>query len=91
MREDDIRRPKRISGKAPIYSQEAREAGVHGKLIARCTITVEGTTENCHIVASLPPMDQAVLDALATWRFNPMLFVGRAVKFEYTVPFVLKP
>ena len=88
MRQDDIRIPIRISGKAPIYSQKASEAGVRGKLVARCTITVEGTTENCHILVSLPPMDQTVLDVLATWRFNPMLFVGRPVKVEYTFPFV---
>jgi hypothetical protein len=36
-------------------------------------------------------MDKAVLDALATWRFDPMHFVGRPVKIEYMIPFILEP
>lgn len=91
MRTGDFRRPRRLSGKAPLYTRKAREAGVRGKLVARCTVTVQGTIENCHILVSLPLMDKAVLDAMATWRFEPALFMGRAVNTIFTVPFRLVP
>lgn len=91
MRREDFKRPRRLSGKAPFYSPEAREAGVGGKVVAECIITATGTIEKCQIIKSLPALDQAVLDALATWRFEPMYFVGRAVSTKYTVPFVFKP
>jgi TonB family protein len=91
MRSDDMTRPRRLSGNMPVYSAEAREAKVQGTLVARCTITAEGIVKNCKIVASLPPMDAAALDALATWRFEPMRFLGRAVYTTYTVPFRFDP
>ena len=56
-------------------------------MIAQCMITADGDVKACKIIQSLPLLDQAVLDALATWRFEPSRFVGRAVNMKYTVPF----
>ncbi len=91
MRKDDFTRPRRLSGKAPLYSQEQREAGGGGAAIARCTLTVEGNLVNCQIIKSMPLMDQAILDAMATWRFEPMRFMGRPVSTTFTIPFHFAP
>lgn len=91
MRRDDFTRPRRLAGKAPVFPHEAREAGVRGRVVARCTLTETGTVENCRILRSLPLLDQAVLDAAVTWRFEPVRFVGRAVNMEYTIPFNFQP
>jgi hypothetical protein len=87
MRPDDIQRPRRLSGKTPLLSRKAREAGAQGKVVAECLITVEGNAEDCHILVSVPLLDQMILDSLATWRFEPMRFVGRAVRSKYIAPF----
>ena len=71
----------------PVYPLAAREAHVQGKAVAQCTITVEGNLESCKILQSLPLMDHAFLDALTTWRFEPILFLGRPIRALYTVPF----
>jgi protein TonB len=59
-------------------------------MLAKCTITTEGALTHCRIIKSLPYMDQPVLDALATWRFTPIIFEGKAVNVAYTVPFVFR-
>jgi len=61
-------RPTRIAGREPQYTREAMMARVEGMMIVRCTITLEGTLTNCRVIKSLPHMEKAVLDALATHR-----------------------
>jgi TonB family protein len=87
LRSDDFTRPHRLSGKAPVVSSEAREAGLKDAMIVQCTLTTSGILDDCRIIRSIPLMDQAVLTALSTWRFEPSRFVGRPVSIKYTIPF----
>jgi protein TonB len=91
MRADDFTRPHRLSGKMPVYSHAAREAGVHGRMRVRCTLTVLGLLEKCQILDSMPLMDQAVLEATTTWRYEPVRFVHRAISTTYTIPLLISP
>jgi TonB family protein len=79
--------PRLIEGKWPAYSDEAKALGAHGKVIARCTLTEEGVLVDCRIIKSLPPLDQAVLDALATRRYTPTCYKGHPQRVYYTFPF----
>jgi protein TonB len=76
--------PELLNGAAIQYTREAMEARVSGTVIARCTITREGTVENCRIIKGLPYMDTAVIDALTTRRYRPVHFQGRPVSVSYT-------
>lgn len=76
---ESMTRPKLISGRDPIYTPEALAAHVEGLIIVRCIITTSGTIENCVVIKSLPLMDQPVLDALASRRYEPPLLHGRPV------------
>jgi periplasmic protein TonB len=76
--------PELLNGAALQYTREALEARVSGTVIARCTITWEGSVANCRIIKGLPYMDGAVLDALTTRRYRPVHFQGRPVSVSYT-------
>ncbi|HEU4403722.1 MAG TPA: energy transducer TonB [Polyangiaceae bacterium] len=76
-----------LSGRQPAYTREAVEAGVEGKLLVGCVITVRGELENCRIVKSLPWLDVEVLSALKTQRYTPVTFNGRPVPVFYMFPF----
>ena len=76
-------RPVRLSGEDPSYTREAREAGVEGMLVVRCTITSEGRLEDCRVIKGLPHMDAEVLRALSTHRYSPVTFQGRPVRVGY--------
>ena len=82
-----MERPKRLSGQLPNYGRKARRACAQGTVIAKCVIGKTGGLTSCRIIRSLPPLDEAVLDALATWQMTPVLFQGSPVACEYTIPF----
>ncbi len=80
-------RPKMISGSMPVMSAEARRRYAQGTVIVRCVITVEGALTDCQVLRSVPLLDQSILDALATQRFTPVTFEGRALAVSYIFPF----
>lgn len=77
-------RPKKISGRDPEYSREALAAGVDGMMIVRCVIELDGKLADCKVIKSLPYMENAVLSALATHRYTPVMFQGRPQRVNYT-------
>jgi serine/threonine-protein kinase len=79
----EMTRPTMLSGSDPVFTREAIVAGVEGMMIAKCTITTAGTLQNCRIVKGLPYMDQAMLDALATRKYTPVMLQGKPVAVEY--------
>jgi len=85
-----MERPQKLSGPEPAYTREAREANVEGKLLAQCVITADGALSGCHILKSLPFMDQAVLSALAKQRWSPAKVDGKPVSVLFTIPFTFK-
>ncbi|HVY47870.1 MAG TPA: energy transducer TonB, partial [Minicystis sp.] len=75
--------PSFVSGQMPVYTREALEAKVQGKVIVKCVVTTSGALTGCRIVKGLPYMDQAVLAAMATQRYTPVLSNGQPVAVEY--------
>lgn len=88
---EGMTRPERIEGRDPQYTREALAAHVGGMTIVRCVITVEGRIENCRMIKPLPYMEKAVLDAVSTWRYKPVLFQGKPVSVEYVFNIRLVP
>ncbi|MBN9684109.1 MULTISPECIES: energy transducer TonB [unclassified Corallococcus] len=82
--------PKMLSGAQFSYTDEARRAGVEGMIIAKCVITTEGRVRDCRIIRGLPFMDDAVLDALSSRQYQPLMFQGRPVNVSYTFNIKLK-
>lgn len=83
---DGMTRPTLLSKTDPIYTREARDANVAGLILTKCVITTSGTLRGCRIVRGIPLMDQAVLSALAQWRYSPVLYQGKPVTVEYLIP-----
>jgi periplasmic protein TonB len=75
--------PKLISGDPIQYTREAREARVRGTLVAKCVITRQGDVENCRLIKGVPYMDQAVISALETRRYRPVMFQGEPISVTY--------
>ena len=84
--------PEQLQGKPIVYSREALDFGVQGTIQAKCVINLRGLLENCKILKSLPYMDKAVLDALSSRRYKPVLLGGKPVAVEYVfdIKLVLK-
>jgi TonB family protein len=87
----EMTRPTLISSGELSYPREAMVAGSSGTIIAKCTITAEGTLRSCRIIKGLPFLDKAALDVLATRRYSPVMYQGKAVSVEYVFNLKVSP
>lgn len=88
----NVRPPRAIHRVDPQYPPAAREARVQGMVILELIIDESGSVREARILKGLPyGMDQAALDAVRQWRFEPGTQEGRpvAVIFNVTVAFRL--
>jgi TonB family protein len=90
--EGDIMPPKPVKNSAPVYPEIARVAGVEGVVILGVKTNEEGQVVDAIILRSIPLLDQAAIDAVRQWVYEPLLVAGKAmpVVFTVTVRFQLK-
>ncbi len=90
--EGDIKPPKLIKEAAPVYPEIARVAGVEGVVILGVKANEEGKIVDVIVLRSIPLLDQAAIDAVRQWVYEPMIIDGKAVPvvFTVTVRFQLK-
>lgn len=90
--EGDIKPPKLIKKVDPVYPQQAKEAGVEGVVILEVTTDVFGRVANVRVLRSIPLLDQAAIDAVRQWVWEPLVLDGepRGMIFNVTVAFRLK-
>lgn len=82
--------PVKISGAAPVYTELARKAQVEGPVILESIIDEQGDVTDVRVLQGLPMgLDQAAVEAVRTWKFQPATFEGKLVKvyFSLTVNF----
>ncbi|HOW86741.1 MAG TPA: energy transducer TonB [Candidatus Aminicenantes bacterium] len=88
----DIKPPKLVKQVNPVYPEEARQAGVEGLVIIEAKADEHGKVVDARVLRSAPPFDQAALDAVKQWIYEPLVIDGkpRRVVFTVTVRFALK-
>jgi protein TonB len=88
----DIKPPKLVKEVAPIYPEIARQARMEGVVIIEATTDVYGRVIGWRVLRSIPMLDQAAIDAVRQWVYEPMIINGRprGVIFTVTVRFQLK-
>ncbi|NOR53737.1 MAG: TonB family protein [Candidatus Aminicenantes bacterium] len=88
----DIKPPKLIKEVKPVYPKAARKAGIKGIVIIEVTTDVYGRVIDTKILKSIPDLDQAAMDAVKQWVYEPMIIdeKPRGVIFVVTVTFNLK-
>jgi TonB family protein len=86
-----IKPPKRIKEVRPVYPEVARKARVEGIVILEAKADEEGNVADTRILRSIPLLDQAAIEAVKQWKYEPMIVDGKARKvvFTVTVRFVL--
>jgi TonB family protein len=84
--------PKLIKSVNPIYPEEAKKAGIEGIVILEATTDEYGRVVDVKVVKSVDPtLDQAALDAVKQWVYEPKVIDGkrRGITFTATVRFTL--
>ena len=84
--EGDIKPPKLVKDVKPIYPEEARKAGIEGIVILNVRTDIYGRIEDVLVLKSADPLlDQAAIDAVKQWVYEPMIINGQPRKFVFTV------
>ncbi len=87
----DVKGPKLITLVHPVYPPVARQSGIEGTVILEVTTDITGHVANAKILRSIPLLDQAAVDAVKQWVFEPTVINGKPISltFTTTVRFVL--
>lgn len=87
----DVKTPRLIRRVDPLYPEIARQARVGGVVIIEAETDLYGRVRDVRILRSIPLLDQAALDAVRQWVYEPLVINGRprGVIFTVTVTFKL--
>ncbi|MEZ4601038.1 MAG: energy transducer TonB [Syntrophotaleaceae bacterium] len=80
--------PMPVSRISPVYPYDARQKGIEGVVMVKFLVDGEGRVTRVSVVDSKPPdvFDQAALDAVRQWRFQPASLDGETVATWMSVP-----
>jgi len=81
----EVRAPTRVKNVNPVYPEEAKAAGVSGVVIVEIKIGTGGSVIEAHVLRSIPLLDQAALDAIYQWEYDPTILNGEPVEVLMTV------
>ena len=74
-----IKKPVKIQDADPVMPPTAAQAGIRGVVIVEVTIGPDGAVKDAKILRSIPLLDQAALDAIRRWRYEPTHLNGAPV------------
>ena len=80
-----IKAPVKIKDAKPVYPPIARESHVPGVVIIEAIIDDTGHVVDARILRSIPLLDQAALEAVQQWEFQPTLLNGAPQPIVMTV------
>ena len=80
-----IKAPSKRKHVNPAYPAVASAARVQGVVILEVIIGPSGSVDNACVLRSIPLLDQAAIDAVRQWEFEPTLLNGQPVPVLMTV------
>jgi TonB family protein len=80
-----IKPPAKVHDARPEYPAVAREAGIQGVVVMEVVVDTAGGVRDARVLRSIPLLDQAALDAVRQWRFEPTLLNGQPMPVIMTV------
>jgi TonB family protein len=80
-----IRPPQKLRHVPPVYPLEAQQAKISGVVIIEATIGPDGLVYEAKVLKSIPLLDQAAVDSVRQWQFEPTLLNGAPVPVIMTV------
>src|SRR5258706_2320878 len=80
-----IRAPVKINDVKPVYPTDALKARVQGVEILEITVQADGSVADPTVLRSIPFLDQAAIDCVRQWKYEPVRLNGTAVAVRMTV------
>jgi protein TonB len=80
-----VRAPAMTRRVHPVYPPIAQSARVQGVVILEALVGEDGRVRDARVLRSIPLLDQAALDAVRQWEYEPVLLNGAPVPIIMTV------
>ena len=80
-----IREPKKIVNITPEYPRLAQAAHIQGTVILEIIVGEQGSVDSVTVLRSVPALDQAAIDAVRRWKYEPGALNGTAIPVIITV------
>ena len=80
-----VRPPAKIHDAKPVYPPDAFAAGVQGVVVMEAIVDESGGVKELRVLRGVPMLDQAALDAVRQWRYEPTMLNGVYVPVIMTV------
>jgi protein TonB len=80
-----VKQPKLVNRLPPAYPPVAVSARVQGVVVLEAVVGPDGHVQDVRVLRSIPLLDQAAMDAVRRWEYEPLLVQGQAVPFVLTV------
>ena len=77
--------PKLVHTVRPEYPEVARMAHLSGIVVLEAVVGTDGRVESVKALNANPVLEQAAIDAVAQWRYKPLLLNGVPTRFILTV------
>lgn len=81
----DVKSARLISSTPPVYPTLARAQRISGDVKIDALVEATGAVSSMKVVSGPPLLQQAAMDALRHWRYQPAQLDGRAVPMHLTV------
>jgi TonB family protein len=81
----ELKPPRKIRDVKPIYPVEAQDLKIQGVVIIEAVIDTTGNVARGRILRGVAKLDEAALDAVKQWQFEPVLLNGAPVPVVMTV------
>lgn len=81
----EIKTPRKLRDVKPVYPPIALDAKVAGMVIIEALIDPQGHVRDAQVLRSIPLLNEAALDAVKQWQFEPTLMNGVAMPVVMTV------
>ena len=80
-----VQSAKLVNKVQPIYPIEARQAGVEGIVRLHAIIRKDGSVANLEVISGDPLLQQAALEAVRQWVYEPTVLEGKPVEVDTTI------
>ena len=75
---------RKIHDVTPVWPDAARQANVRGVVIVELTIGADGRVTDVSILRGIPLLNDAALDCVRQWQYEPVMLNGHAIPMHFT-------
>ncbi|MGB8522029.1 MAG: TonB family protein [Candidatus Acidiferrales bacterium] len=80
-----VKEAQLVSKSAPNYPAMAKQSQIEGEVTVNAVIDITGKLTNIKVVSGSPLLQQAALDSLRTWKYEPALLNDKPVPVQTSI------